>query len=351
VSTDGALRYALLPRAAANRVYGQAALGLARAELAFVTGAACGGRARDVTAERWGGVDYLAFTVDGGLADAERAIVANLSGTHALFACEGDLLRPVEVAVRAEQDDDVRTIPRYPGKTNEQFTHLLVNVALAAAGDAFARLLDGGTVRLLDPVCGRGTTLNQAIVYGLDAVGLDHDRRALDAYTVFLTTWLKDKRLVHTVDRATLKKGRPAAARRVVVDYGRERKGPRRRVAVVHDDTVRTGDHVPDASVDVLVADLPYGVQHGARPTDGRLRRSPDELLAAALPAWRAALRRSGAMALAWNLRTLDRARMVELVRAAGLHVAGPEDDTSFTHRVDRTITRDVLVATRRGPA
>ena len=345
--TATATHYALLPRAAANRVYGQSALALAGAELGFVARARFGDRAHDIGPARWGGVDYLAFAVDGGLRDAERAVVSNLSATHALFACAGDLLRPVEVTPRAEHDDDVRTIQRYAGKTNEQFTHLLVNVTLAAAGDAFDRLLDGGTVRLLDPVCGRGTSLNQAIVYGMDAVGVDHDRRDVDAYVQFLTTWLKDKRLVHRVERATLRKGRPEPAHTVAVDYGRERKGPRRRLALVHDDTARTGDHVPERTVDVLVADLPYGVRHGARPADGRLSRRPAELLEAALPAWRRVLRPSGAMGLAWNQRTLARPRLVELVRAAGLHVVGPEDDASFVHRVDRTITRDVLVATR----
>ena len=46
---------------------------------------------------------------------------------------------------------------------------------------------------------------------------------------------------------------------------------------------------------------------------------------------------------LAWNRRTLPRPRLVELAVAAGFEVPAPEDD-SFLHRVDRSITRDVLV-------
>jgi SAM-dependent methyltransferase len=340
-------RYAVLPRAQANRVYGAAAPALARAELAALADARAPGLVEAVGPWRAGGVDYLALDTTRPLTDDDVAVLANLSALHALFRIEGALLAPITITPRLVQDDDVTTIQRYQGKTNEQFTHLLVNVTLAAAGDAFERLLGGASLTLLDPVCGRGTSLNRAVAYGMDAVGVDADRRDLEAYHLFLTTWLKDKRIPHKATGATLRKGRNTPARTFTVTYGPDRKAPDHRVHVVNDDTTRVRDHVPARSVDVAVADLPYGVQHESRGGGGVSRR-PGDLLAAALPAWASVLRPSGALGLAWNLRTLPRPELVARVRDAGLHVVGDEDDDGFVHKVDRAITRDVLVATPR---
>lgn len=341
------VRYLVLPRWGANRVYGAVAGALAAAELAFVDRELFGGVLGGSEAVRIGGVGYLAFTAGRPLAENEVAVVANLANLHALFRTEGDLLAPVTIAPHLVQDDDVTTIQRYQGKTNEQFTHLLVNVTLAAAGDAFERLLAGASLTLLDPVCGRGTSLNRAVAYGMDAVGVDVDRRDLEAYHLFLTTWLKDKRIPHKATGATLRKGRDTPARTFTVTYGPDRKKPGHRVHVVNDDTTRVGDHVPARAVDVAVADLPYGVRHESRSGAGASRR-PGDLLAAALPAWAAVLRPSGALGLAWNLRALPRREVVARVRDAGMAVVGDEDDDGFVHKVDRAITRDVLVATPR---
>ncbi len=230
------------------------------------------------------------------------------------------LLAPVTVTPHQAQDEDVTTIQRYQGKTNEQFTHLLVNLTLAAAGDAFARLLAGKDVRLLDPLCGRGTSLNRAVAYGMDAVGIDADRRDLEAYHLFFTTWLKDKRIPHKATGATLRRGRDTPVRTFTVTYGPDRKAPDHRVEVVNDDTARAPDHVKARSVDVIVADLPYGVQHESRGGGGGagagVSRSPEALLAGALPAWRGLLRPDGAIGLSWNRRTLPRRRLVELLAA-----------------------------------
>jgi len=339
--------YALLPRASANRVYAETALQLVAAELRFLGERLLDGLVVDVTESRLGGVDYL--LVDCGARSLDPfavAVLSNLSSLHALFERRGDALVPVDITPRALVDDDITTIQRYSGKTNEQFTHLLVNVTLAAASGGFARLLDDAPVRLLDPLCGRGTSLNQAVVYGLDAYGVEIDKAAFEAYTQFIGTWLKDKGLKHHIERAHLKRGREAPARRVSITYGRKGSETRHVLDVVQDDTVNAADHVKRRSIDLVVADLPYGVQHANRAGPGRASRSPDELLQAALPVWVELLRPGGAIGLSWNLRTLDRKRLHELMAGSGLVPASTADDRSFVHRVDRSITRDLLVAT-----
>ncbi len=342
-------RYALLLKANANRVFGESAFALARAELALLA-PSLGGRLDGVERTTIGGVDYLRFDSAAALDEPQVAELSNLSSLHALFELDDDgRFRPVSIAPRQVVDGDLATIQRYAGKTNDAFTHLLVNVALASGGDAMARLLAGERLRLVDPACGRGTSLNRAALYGMDAFGLDADPRAIEAYRVFFTTWLKDKRLKHTVEQARLRKGRPAPARRITITYGAGKDVRSRRVAeVVHDDTVRSGDHFAARSMDLLVCDLPYGVQHGSRPEAGALERRPERLLEAALPVWFELLRPGAAAALAWNRRVLTRPRFCSLAEAVGFRVPAPEAD-DFVHTVDRSITRDVLVAVRPG--
>jgi hypothetical protein len=326
-------------------VFGESAFDLATAELGLLgTGFAA---PVDATRTRIAGVDYLTVDVAEPLAPAELSVLVNLSGLHALFeVIDDDRFRPLDCVPRRVLDEDLVTIQRYTGKTNEAFTHLLVNVALASGDRAVDRWLAGERLRLLDPVCGRGTTLNRAVVHGLDALGIEVDRREVTAYDTFVTTWLQDKRLKHNVERSTLRKGRATAAHRITITYGASRDPSTHRIIdVVHDDSRSARDHHKARSVDLLVGDLPYGVQHGSM-AGAKRTRGPEMFLLEALPAWREVLRPGAGVALAWNRRTLPRARLVELATDAGFDVADADDDR-FVHRVDRAITRDVLVGRR----
>ena len=160
----------------ANRVYAAASVDLVRAELAAFSDAVLGGMLSDAAlsdaalAER-GGVPYLEFTADE-LDPRAICFLANVSGCYALFEVTGDgLLRPVGLHRLDRYDDDLITIQKYPGKTNEQFTKLLLNVTLMAS--AFAGQMIDRKLSVLDPLCGRGTTLNQALMYGYDAAGIE----------------------------------------------------------------------------------------------------------------------------------------------------------------------------------
>ncbi|MFL6205947.1 MAG: TRM11 family SAM-dependent methyltransferase [Acidimicrobiales bacterium] len=339
-------RYALLLRASGNRVFGESAFDLAIGELELFGARALEGSA-SAARTRIAGVDYLTVDLAQPIAPTELDVLANLSGLHALFEVDDHgRFRPLECTPRRVLDEDLVTIQRYAGKTNEAFTHLLLNLALASGEGAVERWLAGERLRLLDPVCGRGTTLNRAALHGIDAHGIEREQRDVAAYDTFVTTWLQDKRLKHTVQRATLRRGRATTAHRVTITYGASKDTSTHRVIdVVHDDSRFARDHLTARSVDLLVGDLPYGVQHGSTGSSGRAR-GPEAFLVEALPVWRDVLRPGAGVALSWNRRTLARARLVELASEAGLEVAGPEDDR-FVHRVDRSITRDVLVGRR----
>ena len=356
-------RYAFLVLPSHNRVYADAAPALARAELAVLSAGLPDGAvdAGSVAETVIGGVPYVTFEA-GGLSDADTALLANLSSLYALFEITGpsgsELLRPVPSRRLDRYDDDLLTILKYAGKTNEQFTKLLLNVTLASsayAGELSSPGLAGGRrLAVLDPLCGRGTTLNQALMYGFDAYGADIDARDVEAYAVFTQRWLKDKRLKHQADFSPVRRSRKVVARRLTAEFAATKDeykaGDVQRLEVIEADTTRIGEFFRPASADLVVTDLPYGVQHGSRggprPGGGRsLARSPLDLLHAAAPAWARALRPGGAVGISWNTRVARREDAAGALAAAGLDVLDDGIYRGFRHRVDQAITRDIVVA------
>ena len=202
-------RYALLILPSANRVYAEAAAGLTAAELAAFSDSVLGGALSAAEVTRRGGVPYLEFEA-GPLRPEYCSFLANISSLYALFEVTGELLSPVELTRLDRYDDDLITIQKYQGKTNEQFTKLLLNVTLLAS--AFAPDMLSRKLTVLDPPCGRGTTMNQALMYGYDAAGLDEDRNDFDAYRAFIKAWLTRKRIKHKVsyDGSVRREGKAA---------------------------------------------------------------------------------------------------------------------------------------------
>ncbi|MEU5551133.1 MULTISPECIES: TRM11 family methyltransferase [unclassified Micromonospora] len=335
-----------------NRVYSGAAVELTRAELEIFGSSVLGGRIGAVETVAVGGVPYVTFEVDGGLSERDAALLANLSSAYALFGFVGDLLRPVPLTPLDRFDDDLITIQKYPGKTNEQFTKLLLNVTLLAS--AWADDLLTRRFRVLDPLCGRGTTVNQAMMYGFDAAGLDRDSKDFEAYQTFLSTWLKRKRVKHRVlESGAVRRERKVVGKRLRVEVAASKEaqkaGDVQTVDVVSADTTRVGEFFRPETVDVVVADAPYGVQHGSRTAETGLARDPLALLTAAVPGWARLLRPGGALGISWNTNVARREAAAERLTAAGLDVLDEGPWQALSHRVDQAIVRDVLVARKPG--
>jgi SAM-dependent methyltransferase len=308
--------------------------------------AVLGGRLSDVTEAVIAGVPYLTFTGHA-LGQREMDYLANLSSAYALFRCHGPLLDPVELRPLDRFDDDLITIQKYPGKTNEHFTKLLVNVTLFSSGSGERMLTH--PLRVLDPLCGRGTTLNQALMYGYHAAGLDLDGKGFEAYATFIRTWLRHKRLKHQADVTPVRRERKLVARRLhaVLASTKERykAGEVSELDVVHADTVNAAEFFRPNSFDAIVTDAPYGVQHGARNPDRALARNPLDLFTAALPGWTRLLRSGGTIGISWNTYVARREELAAALTGNGLDVFDSEPYRGFRHRVDQAIVRDLIVA------
>jgi hypothetical protein len=345
-------RYALLILPSANRVYAEASTALTVAELEAFGQAVLGGRIAGAGPATIAGVPYVTFTADR-LTARDAALLANLSSAYALFQVgeetgeSAEVLRPVELRPLDRFDDDLITIQKYQGKTNEQFTKLLLNVTLLAS--AFAPDMLDRKFTVLDPLCGRGTTLNQALMYGFDAAGIDLDAKDFDAYATFIETWLKRKRVKHRAERARLRAGGKVTGRRLRISLAADkddyRSGRTQRLDVVNADTARAAEFFKPETFDLVVADAPYGVQHGSRTAAKGLARSPADLLAAAAPAWATLLRSGGACGIAWNTLVGRREQAAGILADAGLDPVDAGPYRGFRHRVDQAIVRDILVA------
>jgi Putative RNA methylase family UPF0020 len=341
-------RYALLIQPSANRVYSGAAAALTQAELAVFGQSVLDGRIGDVSEAAIGGVGYVTFAADG-LGDRDAAYLANLSSAYALFQVEAGLLRPVELRPLDRFDDDLVTIPKYQGKTNEQFTRLLLNVTLLSS--AFARSMLDRPFAVLDPLCGRGTTLSQALMYGFDAAGIDLDRKDFEAYSAFILTWLKRKRVKHHAEHGALRLGGKVAGRRLRISLAAAKEdykaGVTQHLDVVNADTTRALEFFRPETFDLVVTDAPYGVQHGSRTAARGLARSPLGLLADAAPVWARLLRRGGACGIAWNTLVARRDAAAAILADAGLDPLDSGPYLGFRHRVDQAILRDILIAVK----
>ncbi len=335
-------RYALLLAPSANRVYADQAGRLATAELAAF-GSALSSGLDDIDVTTLGGVEYLAFTGD--LTVGDVAYLSNLSAAYALFErTDDDHLRPIMMTPLARYDSDLITIPKYAGKTNEQFTKLVLNLTILASASA-GRMLDGG-LTVLDPLAGRGTTLNQALMYGYDAVGVEIDGKDVEAYKLFLQTWLKRKRLKHTAELVPVRRQGKRAARRLEVTMAASKDdhkaGAVQKLVVLQADTTQLDGLLRGGVADVLVADLPYGVAHGSYDDTGGISRRPLDLLERAVPQWLPLLRPGGALGLSWNTKVARRELAEDILLANGLELV---PQLPLSHRVDQGIERDVLIA------
>jgi hypothetical protein len=326
----------------ANRVYASEANRLGAAELKIMLGAHDHPVIQPVTVA---GARYLALATES-LDDQASWALGRLSGFYAAFQRTQDLLLPIEVRTGDLFDDDFVTIPKYPGKTNEQFTRLLINVTLASM-----RRSTGGPTAILDPLCGRGTTLSTAMMLGCNAAGVEAELKAVEAYAAYLRTYWRRKRLKHSLDVSPVRREGKIIGRRLdaeVIPDGQERSVG---LTVFSGDTRQSAALFGKRKFDAVLADAPYGVAHGSqtdvRGASGKRDRSAAGLISEALPVWAGQLKAGGALGLSWNAIGLSRERLLEFFAGAGLEPLDFGPYREFEHRVDSSIRRDIVVAVK----
>ncbi|WP_211116411.1 hypothetical protein [Glycomyces buryatensis] len=306
------------------------------------------GSIKDLEEVEMGGIPYLTFHGDS-LSERDLRCLANVSSLFALFKIHGSMLEPIALSRLDRYENDLTSILKYVGKTNEHFTKLLLNVTAAAAFPA-DRVLNS-RFKVLDPLCGRGTTLNQSIMYGWDSYGVEVDKRDFEAYSAFIQRWLKSKSIKHKAVKSRVKRDGRAVGQRLLVEFAATKElykaGEMQTLEMVSADTLQSGQVYKKRSFDLIVTDAPYGVQHAAVGAVRSLSRTAKELLELGIPVWTELLRGGGAIGIAWNTLTVSRDELAAMLTESGLEVMSDKPFLGFAHRVDQAINRDLIVAVR----
>ncbi|MBC8374646.1 MAG: hypothetical protein H8E26_01300 [FCB group bacterium] len=344
-------KYLLLRNPGHNRVYYLESEKLALAELTL-TARRFEQPCHHIESIDLAGINYLAFTVEQILSERELTWVSNLSFVLALFKHSGDedhpTLQPVELTPRSYVDPKISMLLKYSGKTNEIFTRLMINVGLISSDFQF-----DDPVQMLDPVSGKGTTLFEGAIRGFDVTGIEMERKLVHETTIFFKRFLEQEKYKHDLlKNAMYASSAGSEAFIQLFEYARNKQdfkseSSRKHLAIIAGNAIHSRRYFKAEKFHLIIGDLPYGIAHGnvSQKKHNSRTRSPAELMETSLPEFQKILKTGGSLVLAWNTFVWPREDFVELLTKTGFQVLAAEPYDQFTHRVDQSIKRDIVVA------
>ena len=345
------LRYLLLRNPGHNRVYYLESEKLALAELTLTTKRfeqPCD----EIQSVDIAGINYLSFTIGQVLSEAELKWLSNLSFIFALYQQSADtpesVLHPVELTPPGYVDPKISMLLKYGGKTNEIFTRMMVNVGLLSSDFGFDE-----SFQMLDPVAGKGTTLFEGAVRGFDVTGIEMERKMVHDSTIFFKKFLEQDKYKHTLSKHAMYSSSTGSEAFIqLFEYAPDKQSfkletSRKHLAIIGGNAIHSRRYFKVEKFHLIVGDLPYGIAHGNRghKKHSSRTRSPAELMESCLPEFYKILKTGGSLVLAWNKFVWPREDFVALLTSTGFQVLDTDPYDQFTHRVDQSIKRDIVVA------
>lgn len=330
------MTYAFLLYPHANIRYRQSLLQLAVQELSMTLSAL--GREAEVVPQKMGGAMFLTFEA-AKLTERDMRMLSQLASVYMLFEMEDGKLTTLERTHPNYVGEDLPTLLKYKGKTNEMFTDTMLTMALAAS--AFMPVHDSQLV-VCDPMAGRGTTLMLALRRGYHGVGIEIGKADVKEAADYMTRYLEFHRIKYKrTDSALTVRGQVGGRENKFVfsDSAEHFKdGDTRTLRLICGDTREAEALLKPNSVHLMVTDAPYGVQKG---TAGR-QDSIGGTIAAALPGWVDVLKSGGVLAMSFNTHVTRREGLVRLFEKAGFEIV---QTANLEHWVEQAISRDVILA------
>ncbi|MGL4654681.1 MAG: TRM11 family SAM-dependent methyltransferase [Sarcina sp.] len=340
-------QYAILANPGHNRIYFDTAVSIACSELKAIT-SVYEIELMEVEEGNIGLPSCICFKTEAPLTEEAIKAIGTSSIYYALFEIiEGGLLKPIAPIDFKTFPESMTQILKYNGKTNEQFTRLMVNLAVSACETKTPVL------KLLDPMCGKGTTLYEGLIRGFDVTGVEIDEKYVNEIETFIVRFMKTGKYKHRIQTAKIpgpngKKMANSFTLTAAVDKADFLKGDFQTLQLYGADTRKTDLILKKKSCDIIVSDLPYGVQHGSKNQGtSNMDRSPLWLLQVALPAWHTALKTKGSIVLSFNEFTMKREDLATLMEEKGFRVLDEEPYINYLHRVDQSINRNLIVAVK----
>lgn len=337
------MRYAMLLWPHANARYREAIEPLAQQELLAVLTRAfpdIGPETFAASFESVCGARYLAFSMP----EEREGAISLLRGHSAialLFRIESDgLWSPICGPCESLLGEDLSGVLKYKGKTNERFTRFVLHMAFLSMECAPP---GGQRLRFIDPLCGKGTSLFEAVNLGWDAYGSDIDSGDCNEGFAFYSKYLEYHRVKHQKKAfsMTVPPGKGAPVRSIQAAGTGEI-----RFAVC--DVSETPYVFGKGKAHIVAADMPYGVQHApgeaGRAWHGTLRSLAQRFFAAS----RDCLEVGGVAAVSLNTNTLPVKVARECAQEAGLTPLEGGVYEGLSHWVEQAVTRDVVIAVKR---
>lgn len=303
--------------------------------------------ATDLKVIKIGKADYLQFMCDKQLDKKLITYISRLSFYYSMFeVVEDGLYKPVDVINEPYLGEDLSVRLKYQGKTNERFTRMLINTALFST-----QYYHVDKINILDPMCGKGTTLFEALIAGYNGFGVEQNKTAINELSTYLKRYLQEGKYKHQILNGKAQHNGKTIGEVFEVDVAKTKEEAKKKTGkklkILRGDTTVSHQFFKKNSIHVIATDLPYGVKHIGKE-GGASVRDLENLLDEAFKSWHQLLKTGGAVALSWNTYTNKRENLVELLESNGFKVLDDENYVNFHHRVSQAINRDIIIGIKK---
>lgn len=346
-------KYAVMQNPGHNRVYFNSSGKLAKNELF----ALFENNISEIKEEMLGGVEYITFEKESLISEEDIILLSRLSFVYAIFEVQNHAFIPIVKNHSYFFGDDLNMILKYSGKTNEIFTRMMINLAVFAGGFKY-KFLDN--LNLLDPVCGKGTTVFDGLICGYNSFGIDISGKLIEESVNFLKKYLETGKYKHNLKKEKIsginnnsnnKNNIQFKSQRYLFDIAKNKEDQKSDKTLlcefIDGETENADKYYKKNTFDIIVGDLPYGIQH-ENASHGNKMRNPTSLITASLPVWLNVLKPGGSVVLAWNTFLLNRGELERIFTANKLEIPDFGIFGDFSHRVDQAINRDVIIGVKR---
>ena len=339
------LRYAIMIRPNHNIAYFNEYLNMCYVELNIMAHS-CSHEISNLNHQSINKSTVLTFNTNQDLSAEFLRNLFYLSFFHTLFKIHDDHhYQPLMIHQKPIFQDDLSIRLKYNGKTNEQITRFMLSVAYHTS---HFTTLPTREICVLDPLCGRGTTLFEAMIRGFNAYGVEQDKKSVAEMEAYITRYLRELKIKHQK-----KKGKAVFKGKQIgeffdIAYAKDKSALKQKqthsLKVVRADTQEIEGVFKKESMHLIVADLPYNIQH-TRFDHSTQQKGLSTLLIAGLKSWTPSLKVGGVIALSWNIYTDTREGFIEILTQAKYDVLNESHYASVAHRVSQAIQRDIIFA------
>jgi SAM-dependent methyltransferase len=345
------MQYLILQNPGHNRVYYNASENLALAELTIAS-KRTSQTLENIESFDLSGIRYISFKSANNLSSKDIEIISKLSFFFAFYELKEidgkPVLFPIAKSNNEYIDAKISSLLKYQGKTNELFTKMMINVALLTSEVEYA-----DSIKLLDPVSGRGTTLFESAVYGFDAYGIEIEPKSVHETQVFFKKFLENERLKHKSDKRQIysfSKTETVHIQEFKYALNKEdfkSDSKTKTLGLINGNASDAYKYFKKAKFNLIVGDLPYGIFHGNKGEEhsASKTRNPKTFLSESLVEWYKVLKKGGVIVLAWNSFIISKEQLAHVFEDNNFQVLKDAPYSDFEHMVDKSIKRDIIVA------